>query len=84
MHLCPDYGLLLLSQGYTREVRHCFYDIPLDHISVLSPGQFTTVKNKEVDGTEYAISLDFGSQILSNILNERHSSIANCIKDELN
>ena len=83
MYLYPDYGLFLLGQGYTREVRHCFYDFPLDHITVLGQGQFTTMKNKVFDGVEYAISLDFDSQILADILRLCPPSVANCVKNEL-
>jgi hypothetical protein len=38
MRLYTDYGLLLLGQESTGEVRHCFYDFPLDRIVVVGPG----------------------------------------------
>lgn len=83
MRLYPDYGLLLLSQGYTREVGHFFSDFPLDRISVVGPDQFTTMKNKVFSGIEYAISLDFDSRILADILSLCPPSIVGFAKSEL-
>jgi hypothetical protein len=83
MSIYPDYGLFLLGQGYTREVRHSFYDFPVDHITVIGQGQFTTMKNMVFDGVEYAISLDFDSRILADILSLSPPSIANCVRAKI-
>ena len=83
MRIYPDYGLLLLGQGCTREARHFFYDFPVDRIVVVGPDQFTTMKNKVINGVEYAISLDFDFRILTDILSLCPPSVVNCVKAEL-
>lgn len=83
MRLYPDYGLFLLRQGYTRELRQFFYDFPLDHITVIGPGQFTTMKNRVCGGVEYATSLDFDSRILADILNLSPPSVMDLVMEEL-
>jgi hypothetical protein len=83
VRLNPDYGLYLLRQGYSRNVRHRFYDFPLNHITVVGPGQFTTVKNQELMGVEYATSLDFDLRILAEILRLCPPSIVDFVGSEI-
>jgi hypothetical protein len=83
VRLYPDYGLFLTGQGYTREARYCFYEFPFNHFMLVGHDQFTTMKNKVFDGVEYAVSLDFDSRILADILSLSPPSIANCVRAEL-
>jgi hypothetical protein len=83
VHLYPDYGLFLLSQGYAREVRHCFYDIPFNHITVIGQDQFSTMKNHVFAGVEYAMSLDFDFRILADILSLGPPVVVDHVRAEL-
>jgi hypothetical protein len=83
VHLYPDYGLFLLSQGYAREVRHCFYDIPFNHITVIGQDQFSTMKNHVFAGVEYAMSLDFDFRILADILSLSPPVVVDYVRAEL-
>jgi hypothetical protein len=84
VRLYPDYGLFLLRQGGAREVHHFLYDFPLDHITVVGSGQFTTMKNHVFAGIEYAMSLDFDSHILASILRKSPRSVVTCVRGERN
>jgi hypothetical protein len=79
----PDYGLYQLGSGYSTELRQFFYGFPLDHITETGAGQFTTMQNRLSEGVEYAMSLDFGSQILADILSLSPRAIADFLAGEL-
>jgi hypothetical protein len=75
----PDYGLFLLSEGYCRDVGLNFYDFPLHYIGVLGLGRFTTTRNLMRGGVEYAVSLDFDTEVLAKILALSPESVVNCV-----
>jgi len=79
MLFAPDYGLFLLSEGYSRDVGLNFYDFPFHYIGVLGLGRFTTTRNLVWGGVEYAVSLDFDTEVLAHILALSPESVVNCI-----
>ena len=64
----PDYGLYLLSQGYSKKMSQYFYSLPIDHISLVSNRLFSVMNNLAVDGVEYAASFDFDIGLLSSVV----------------
>ncbi len=68
MAFLPDYGLALIRSGAGPEFESVFYTINMDHISVVAPGDFTTLFNMNLGGVEHALSLDFGREKLDLIL----------------
>lgn len=75
----PDYGLFLLSEGYSRDVALYFYDFPFHYIGVLGLGRFTTTRNLTRGGIEYAVSLDFEAEVLAEILALSPESVVSCV-----
>ncbi len=68
MAFLPDYGLALIRSGAGPDFESVFYTINMDHISVVAPGEFTTLFNMNLEGVEHALSLDFGREKLDLIL----------------
>jgi hypothetical protein len=68
MTFLPDYGLALIRSGVSPDFESIFYSINIDHISVVAPGQFTTLFKMNLEGVEHALSLDFGRDKLDLIL----------------
>jgi hypothetical protein len=68
MPFLPDYGKALLRSGVSPNFESIFYTIIIDHISVVAPGEFTTLLNMNLEGVEHALSLDFGREKLDLIL----------------
>lgn len=68
MSFSPDYGLALLRRGVNRDSESCFYALRLDHVTAVGPGRFTTMLVVNLDGVDHALSLDFGSDDLNDIL----------------
>jgi hypothetical protein len=81
--LAPDYGLFLLNEGYSRDVGLNFYDFPFHYVGVLELGRFTTTRNLMRGGIEYAVSLDFDTEILAEILALCPEPVADCVMGEL-
>jgi hypothetical protein len=75
----PDYGLFLLSEGCSRDVGLIFCDFPFHYIGVLGLGRFTTTRNLVRGGVEHAVSLDFGTEVLAEILALSPESVVNCV-----
>lgn len=63
----PDYGMMLMKSGYAGVKQH-FYAVPVTHLSVCTPGLFTFVVNRLHDGVEYALSFDFKSAQVADLL----------------
>ena len=68
MTFLPDYGLALQRSGASPDFESVFYTININHISVVAPGEFTTLLNMNLEGVEHALSLDFGREKLDLIL----------------
>jgi hypothetical protein len=64
----PDYGLALLRSGVNRDFQSSFYALHLDHITAISANQFTTLITIMLNGAEHALSLDFTTDELNDIL----------------
>jgi hypothetical protein len=67
----PDYGLMLLRGGWGH-VRQHFYGVPVTDLSVCAPGLFTFCLNRMHDGVEYAMSFDFNSAQVGDLLRKSH------------
>ena len=65
----PDYGLMLKESGLGGVEQH-FYSVPLSHISLGAPGGYTSMLNKVHAGVEYAVSFDFGTEQLMDVLSK--------------
>jgi hypothetical protein len=83
MPLHPDYGLHLLEQGLGHIVQH-FYSLPLDHLTLLGPGQgFTTLVNLESSGQLYAASFDIPDKLWEDLLGALPEDVVNEMVAEL-
>lgn len=83
MSLKPDYGLRQLKDGISPSVDHCFYDIPLHHISILGEGQYSTIVNFPYNGEPHALSLDFDDASLAQVLAQAPEAIYQKFRGEL-
>lgn len=68
-----DLGYFYIEQGLDKnefgvKVSHNFYEVAIDHISFISNGTFSTMLNARKGDEIYALSFDFSSQILDEIL----------------
>jgi len=63
----PDYGLMLSRSGLGA-VHQYFYGVPVTHLSASAVGLFTFLVNRMHDGVEYALSLDFDSRRVADLL----------------
>jgi hypothetical protein len=64
----PDYGLRLLREGISPHVDQYFYDFRLYSLSVLGPGEYSTMVEMPYAGEMHALSLDFDETHLARIL----------------
>jgi hypothetical protein len=63
----PDYGLMLLRNGFG-PVRQYFYGVPVTHLLACAPGLFTFLVNRMHENVEYALSFDFTSAQVGDLL----------------
>lgn len=78
--LYPDYGLHLYKLGYSNQY---FYDISIDHITRVDNQTFSTVINLAPDGVEFALSFDFDSERLIELINLASPNLRIHILDNL-
>ena len=64
----PDYGLALLRSGVNRDFESYFYSLRLQNITAIAPEKFTTMLVVNLNGVDHALSLDFSSDDLGDIL----------------
>lgn len=67
--LHPDLGLRLINDGASRDVAHCYYGLTFSDIQVCGPGLYTVMRTRVYEDGVYAMSFDFGDEILSSLLN---------------
>lgn len=79
----PDYGLRLMSDGISRDVDQVFHDFRLYSLTVLGPGQYSTMVEMPLAGELHALSLDFNQQQLDQILLKASPQIASFLRSEL-
>ena len=63
----PDYGMYLVQNGAQRDVALCLADIPLDHITLVSPNMFTSVMDTVLDGVQLSASFDFKMPMIKDV-----------------
>lgn len=63
----PDYGLMVSRRGLGA-VQQYFYGVPVTHLSASAPGLFTFLVNRMHDGVEYALSFDFNTAQVADLL----------------
>ncbi|MGV0026048.1 hypothetical protein [Phormidesmis priestleyi] len=69
-HLYPDYGLYLCKLGYSdQEIEHFFYEIPISHIDRVNDQTLSILVNRVFGEVEFALSFDFGFEILAEFIN---------------
>ena len=71
----PDYGLMLSRSGLGA-VHQYFYGLPVTHLSARAPGLFTFLVNRMHDGVEYALSFDFDSFRIADLLRKADGRVA--------
>lgn len=79
----PDYGLRLLRDGVSLEVDQIFYDFRLGSLTVLGPGQYSTMVEMLYAGEVHALSLDFGQAQLDKILLQAPEELKNYIRAQI-
>jgi len=71
----PDFGLMILKGGLG-SMPHYFYDVLVTHLSASAPGLFTFLVNTVSDGVEYAVSFDFDSSQVADLLRKAEGRMA--------
>jgi hypothetical protein len=71
----PDYGLMLSRSG-VGTVHQYFYGVPVTHLSASAPGLFTFLVNRMDGGLEYALSFDFDSLRVADLLRKADGRVA--------
>lgn len=66
--LKPDYGTKLAARGFNRNKSVTFFDVPVTEITFIQRGQHTILFEYPHEGTDYAVSLDIGMEIINVIL----------------
>jgi hypothetical protein len=66
--LKPDFGTKLAASGFNRDKSVTFFDVPVTEITFIQRGKHTILFEYPHEGTDYAVSLDFGMDILNVIL----------------
>lgn len=79
----PDYGLRLVTEGTSSAVSLYFYNFHLFSLTVLSRSNFSTVVETPYDGVLHALSLDFNSHQLEQILARADPQTARLLWTEL-
>ena len=83
MSLKPDYGLRQLTDGINPSADHCFYDVPLHHLSIICEGQYSTIVNFPYRGELHSLSLDFDDSAVAQILAQAPEAIYQLVISEL-
>lgn len=79
----PDYGLHLIQDGISRTTDISFYDFRLYSLTVLGPGQYSTMIEMPIADELHALSLDFNQRQLDQILSYASPQLASFIRHEL-
>jgi len=79
----PDFGLRLMKDGFPKGALQYFYDFRLYSLSVLRPGQYSTMVDMSYAGEVYALSLDFNHKQLEQILAKGPPSLAGFLRAEI-
>ena len=79
----PDYGIRLVEQGFGSKADHFFYSFRLYSLTVLSPGEFSTMVDWPYQGKVFALSLDFNQAILDDILRQAPPDTAEDIRNAI-
>lgn len=79
----PDYGLRLLRGGISPNVDLIFYDFRLYSLTVLGPGQYSTMVEMPYIGEMHALSLDFDEAHLARILSKAAEQLRAHITSQL-
>ena len=64
----PDYGLHILSSGWSQSAPIYLLNCSLDHIGVLKVGRYRATMGRTTGGKRFAITYDFGEDVLHEIL----------------
>ncbi len=68
MNLKPDLGKAYLDMGYDQSTIHYWYDLLIDHISVIGGGQFCITVDTPVEGVLHCATFDFDLSLLKELL----------------
>jgi hypothetical protein len=79
----PDYGLRQLQDGVSPTVDQIFYDFRLCSLTVLGPGQYSTMVEMPYAGEIHAVSLDFNQAQLDKILLRASQQIRSYIRSQI-
>ncbi len=66
--LKPDLGKRLAASGLDSDTSVTFFDVSVTEITFVQRGQHTILFEYPHEGTDYAVSLDFGMEIINDIL----------------
>lgn len=69
-----------MKRGVHRDFAVNFYTLHIDHISRVSRDAFTTLLTVNLDGEDHALSLDFTSDILKDIIEHTDSETASQVR----
>jgi hypothetical protein len=83
MSFAADFGLHLAQNGASTEMDILLAPFVLNRISVVNETLFTTISGMDFDGETYAVSLDFGAEILQGIKRLYPKKTALLIESEL-
>lgn len=64
----PDYGLHILSSGWSKSAPIYLLNCSLDHISILEEGKYRATMGRTTSGKKFAITYDFGEDVLQEIM----------------
>jgi hypothetical protein len=79
----PDFGKYLVEQCLRRDVTHTFYDVSINHISIVDVNLFSVSFYKGSCGKEYAVTLDFDEHYLWEIMKLAPKSVLDEFSDAL-
>jgi hypothetical protein len=79
----PDYGLQLMNSGVGGDVDHSFHDFRLYSLTVLGPGQYSTMVDFPWEGEVCALSLDFSQRQLEQILSKASPELSGFVRDQV-
>jgi hypothetical protein len=66
--MASDYGLYLHDHGHPAGMSHVFPSVLIDHVSLVDGVHFSTMAHTVVDGTEHAVSFDFGPEVFQQLV----------------
>lgn len=79
----PDYGLRLIKDGTPHTAEQIFYDFRLTSLTLLGDGRYSTMVEFPFAGNIHALSLDFNTVQLEQILAKANPSVKEWIKSKL-